>query len=49
LGGGERICELAPQAIVLATLSTLLVALLSSLIAAWKATHIDPADAIRAE
>ncbi len=49
LGGGERICELSVGTLLGATAITLGVALLSALIAARKATRIDPADAIRAE
>lgn len=44
---GERFCTLAPSQVLLAVLATLLLAGLASLVAAWRATSIDPAEAIR--
>jgi len=46
---GEKICELPSPYLVIATVSALLVALMSSLIAAWRTTKIDPAEALRYE
>ncbi len=45
----EKICELPLSYILAAVGITLGIALCSALFAAWKATRIDPADAIRAE
>ncbi|HSH56500.1 MAG TPA: FtsX-like permease family protein [Halomonas sp.] len=44
---GERFCTLAPSQLLLAVLATLLLAGMASLMAAWRATSIDPAEAIR--
>ena len=46
---GERICELPPSYIVIATATTVVVALMSSSFAAWRTTKIDPAEALRYE
>lgn len=49
LGSGEKICTLPPQYFLAGFGVTMAVAMFSSFTAAWKATRIDPADAIRAE
>lgn len=46
---GERICRLAPTVIGIGAVATEGTAVLSSLLAAWHATRIDPAEAIRVE
>jgi putative ABC transport system permease protein len=46
---GQRICELPAQTLGQAVVAVLGVALASSLAAAWAATRIDPAEAIREE
>jgi putative ABC transport system permease protein len=46
---GQRICELPTQTLGQAVVAVLGVALASSLAAAWAATRIDPAEAIREE
>ena len=45
----EKICELPVNDMLVAVGITLGIALISALFAAWSATRIDPADAIRAE
>lgn len=47
LEAGEQFCTLANSHLILAVVGTLLLAVLSSLAAAWRATGIDPAEAIR--
>lgn len=47
LAEGERFSVLPAEYVALAVLTTLVLAVLSSLAAAWRATHIDPAEAIR--
>lgn len=47
LAAGEKFCTLPPEYVLTAVVATLLLAVLSSLAAAWRATHIDPAEAIR--
>lgn len=47
LAPGEKFCTLPPEYVLTAVVATLLLAVLSSLAAAWRATHIDPAEAIR--
>lgn len=49
LSAGQAICRLPPGYPWLVLLTTLSLALLSALVAAWKATRIDPAEAIREE
>ncbi|MCP5417582.1 MAG: FtsX-like permease family protein [Chromatiaceae bacterium] len=49
LAPGQAICRLPESDSWVVLAATLLLALLSSLIAAWKATLIDPAEAIREE
>jgi len=46
---GQRICDLPAQTLGQAVVAVLAVALASSLAAAWAATRIDPAEAIREE
>lgn len=46
---GERICELPPAYLVIAVLTAVVVALMSSSFAAWRTTKIDPAEALRHE
>jgi len=46
---GQKICRLSSEHFVLTFLFTGLIAALSSLLAAWKTTQIDPAEAIREE
>jgi len=46
---GEHLCTLPPIYFVWAVLMTSLTAALSALLAAWKTTRIDPAEAIREE
>ena len=45
----QKICALPISYLGIAMIATLLVSLLSSLLAAWKATQIDPAEALREE
>ncbi|WP_412851367.1 ABC transporter permease [Ectothiorhodospira shaposhnikovii] len=47
LAPGERFCALPPSHVLTAIVATLSLAVLASLVAAWRATHIDPAEAIR--
>lgn len=47
LAAEEAFCRLPPSHIVISIAATLLVALLASLVAAYRATGIDPAEAIR--
>lgn len=49
LEAGQAICRLPTSYPWLALLTTVALALLSALVAAWKATRIDPAEAIREE
>jgi len=49
LAPGEEVCRLPDHYPPLALLFTLLLALLSALLAAWRATRIEPAEAIREE
>jgi putative ABC transport system permease protein len=49
LGLGQRICALPPATLLIASLAVLALATASSLLAAWQATRIDPAEAIREE
>lgn len=49
LAPGAQMCQLPAEYLIAALLLTLLLALLSSLIAAWSATRIEPAEAIRQE
>ena len=49
LATGQAICRMPPSYPWLALAATLLLAVISSLIAAWKATLIEPAEAIREE
>ncbi len=49
LSAGQAICRLPPSYPWLALSATVALALLSALVAAWKATRIDPAEAIREE
>ncbi|MGM0983382.1 MAG: ABC transporter permease [Pseudomonadota bacterium] len=44
---GERFCTLSASQVLLAVAATLLLAGMASLVAAWRATNIDPAEAIR--
>ncbi|MDR9440833.1 MAG: FtsX-like permease family protein, partial [Halomonas sp.] len=44
---GERFCTLSASQVLLAVAATLLLAGMASLVAAWRATSIDPAEAIR--
>ncbi len=46
---GQRICELPPATLHAAAVAVLATAVASSLLAAWEATRIDPAEAIREE
>lgn len=46
---GQRICALPPQTIFVAIVAVLGLATASSILAAWQATRIDPAEAIREE
>ena len=46
---GEQICELPLSYLVIATATTVFVALMSSSFAAWRTTKIDPAEALRYE
>jgi putative ABC transport system permease protein len=46
---GENICRLPSSYLIIATVAAVLVALMSSLVAAWRTTVIDPADALRYE
>ena len=46
---GERICELPPTYLLVSVVATLGVAVLSSLLAAWRTTTIDPGEALRYE
>lgn len=47
LAPGERFCTLPNSHVLVAVAATLSLAILASLVAAWRATHIDPAEAIR--
>lgn len=47
LAPGERFCTLPPSYIFMAGVSTLVLAILASLAAAWRTTRIDPAEAVR--
>lgn len=47
LGPGEQFCRLPANYLMVAILVTMILALISSLAAARRATHIDPAEAIR--
>ncbi|MCG5524035.1 FtsX-like permease family protein [Ectothiorhodospira haloalkaliphila] len=47
LAPGERFCTLPGEQILIAIAATLALAVLASLVAAWRATRIDPAEAIR--
>ncbi|MCG5495601.1 FtsX-like permease family protein [Ectothiorhodospira variabilis] len=47
LAPGERFCTLPGEQILMAIAATLALAVLASLVAAWRATRIDPAEAIR--
>lgn len=47
LAPGEQFARLPPEYLLFAVVLTLGLALLSALAAAWRATHIDPAEAIR--
>jgi putative ABC transport system permease protein len=49
LVGGEAICRLPAATVGMAFAVTLALAIVSSLVAAWKATLIEPAEAIREE
>jgi len=49
LGLGERICELPASSLALALLLTVVAAVASSLLAAWRTNRIEPAEAIRVE
>jgi putative ABC transport system permease protein len=49
LGPGESFCQLPPAYTAGASALTLLVALLAATCAAWRVTHIDPAEALRDE
>ncbi len=49
MGLGERICYLPISYVAQAIIMTLIIALLSALLAAWKATLIEPSEAIREE
>lgn len=49
MGLGERICHLPLSYVTQAIILTLIIALSSSLFAAWKATRIEPSEAIREE
>ena len=49
LAMGGRICQLPLRYLFFATVAAMLVALMSSLIAAWRTTKIDPAEALRYE
>lgn len=49
LAMGQQICQLSNNHLIYATLITIMVAFLSSLLAAWKATQIEPAEALREE
>jgi len=49
MGLGERICHLPLSYVWQAIAITLIVALLSALLAAWKATLVEPSEAIREE
>ena len=49
LVGGEAICRLPTDYLAMAFVLTLALAIASSLVAAWKATLIEPAEAIREE
>jgi len=46
---GQRICTLPAGDLVRAAAAVLVLAAASSLLAAWQATRIDPAEAIREE
>jgi putative ABC transport system permease protein len=46
---GQRICALPPEALGMAGVGLASIATASSLLAAWRATRIDPAEAIREE
>lgn len=46
---GQKICYLPVNHLVIATLLTVSVAFISALLAAWKTTQIDPAEALREE
>jgi putative ABC transport system permease protein len=46
---GERICQLPWSYLLVAVTATLAVAMLSSLLAAWRTTKIDPGEALRYE
>lgn len=47
LAAGEQFCTLPPDYVAIAVVTTLLLAVAASLVAAWRATHVDPAEAIR--
>ena len=46
---GERICTLPGGYLAIVTAATVAVSLMSSLLAAWRTTRIDPAEALRYE
>ncbi len=46
---GEKICFLPNEYFVFAFIATTIAATMSSLLAAWKTTEIEPAEAIREE
>lgn len=46
---GSEICRLPPQALVLSVLAAVIVSGISSLLAAWKSSRLEPAEAIRVE
>jgi putative ABC transport system permease protein len=47
LAPGETFCTLPPAYMAVIVLSTQILALVSSLAAAWRATRIDPAEVLR--
>lgn len=47
LGPEEQFCRLPESYLLAVTLTTMGLALVSALVAAWRTTHIDPAEAIR--
>jgi putative ABC transport system permease protein len=46
---GEGVCHLPMTTLLQALMITLLVAMISSVFAAWRTTQIEPAEAIRVE
>lgn len=46
---GSRICRLPPEALAGAVAATFVISALSSLLAAWKTSRLEPAEAIRVE